>query len=53
MGDMETTFVGDIPIGPARNYGIIDTPPALGDTYAPQALGDMYAGIFSLRSMCR
>jgi hypothetical protein len=49
MGDMETTFVGDIPIGPARNYGIIDTPRALDDTHAPPALGDMHAGIYAGR----
>jgi len=30
-GISHTDYVGEIPIGPARSFGIIDTPPFIGE----------------------
>lgn len=40
LGDMETTAVGDYPIGPARQAGVMDSPPARrrGDMETPPVI---------------
>lgn len=59
IGEMETTYgnipfpyggvghmdvIGEIPIGPARLFGVIEMPPVIGNIATVPALGDMYGG---------
>ena len=36
--------IGDLPIGPVRLFGDLETPPIIGDMPTVPALGDMYGG---------
>lgn len=44
-GIIHMDALGDVPIGPARNYGDMGMLTVQGDTYTPPALGNMYASV--------